>query len=179
MFASMVAHTYSAARASRADELTALCIHGLCVGIRGEEFDNMSTWYMVSLCSVVILGLIVCTLVGALSYSLVLLLIETLPRKVERRQTRSCVYSSLTRWSPLRMWSKEMDSGCAICLDSMGTGSIVRQLPCKHSFHASCIDEWLLCGAKVAQCPLCLCAVGKKCTGGDEEDAESIVGGCV
>lgn len=173
----MVAHTYVPAPPSSSDEMTTLCLHGFCLGIRTKEFDDMSTSYMLTLCSLVILALVLCTLVAVLTYSLVQVLIETLPRNMEKRQVSTCVYSTLARSSPLHTCSKTMDNGCAICLDVMSIGSIVRRLPCKHTFHAECIDEWLLCGAKVAQCPLCMSLLSEKCT--SEDDAESVMAGCV
>lgn len=42
---------------------------------------------------------------------------------------------------------------CPICLDTYSVGEKVRQLPCAHMFHASCIDIWFLNSA--ASCPLC------------------------
>lgn len=42
---------------------------------------------------------------------------------------------------------------CAICLESFCFGDRCRLLPqCKHSFHADCVDSWLL---KCALCPIC------------------------
>jgi len=42
---------------------------------------------------------------------------------------------------------------CPICIDAFEAGSELRILPCKHQFHAACIDPWLL---KVSSlCPLC------------------------
>ncbi|KAI8470371.1 MAG: hypothetical protein J3K34DRAFT_368518, partial [Monoraphidium minutum] len=41
---------------------------------------------------------------------------------------------------------------CTICLDAYADGELVKQLPCGHSYHAACIDEWL---RKSAVCPLC------------------------
>lgn len=32
---------------------------------------------------------------------------------------------------------------CSICLCDMNKGQIVRELPCKHTFHKKCIDKWL------------------------------------
>ncbi len=50
------------------------------------------------------------------------------------------------------------DSGkcCAICIDNFGNGDIVRELPCKHEFHASCVDEWL---KTTPLCPMCKCGM--------------------
>ncbi|XP_059294868.1 RING-H2 finger protein ATL56-like [Lycium ferocissimum] len=42
---------------------------------------------------------------------------------------------------------------CAICLDNLKVGDKCRPLPqCNHSFHAECIDLWLL---KSPFCPIC------------------------
>lgn len=42
---------------------------------------------------------------------------------------------------------------CAICLDNFKVGDKCRMLPqCNHSFHAECIDLWLL---KSLYCPIC------------------------
>jgi len=45
------------------------------------------------------------------------------------------------------------DAGqCSICLDNYKVGDEVRQLPCKHEFHMSCVDHWL---KLKKDCPLC------------------------
>lgn len=42
---------------------------------------------------------------------------------------------------------------CAVCLDNFKAGDKCRLLPiCKHSFHAQCVDAWLL---KTPICPIC------------------------
>ncbi|XP_030517728.2 RING-H2 finger protein ATL74-like [Rhodamnia argentea] len=42
---------------------------------------------------------------------------------------------------------------CVVCLEEFKIGDKCRLLPiCRHSFHAGCIDAWLL---KVASCPIC------------------------
>lgn len=42
---------------------------------------------------------------------------------------------------------------CVVCLENFRKGDKCRMLPnCKHSFHAHCIDSWLL---KTPICPLC------------------------
>lgn len=42
---------------------------------------------------------------------------------------------------------------CAICLDDFKTNEKIRELPCKHGYHKTCIDPWLTANRKV--CPLC------------------------
>ena len=41
---------------------------------------------------------------------------------------------------------------CAICLEAMAEGDMVKSLPCLHAFHAKCIDRWL---RSSKQCPMC------------------------
>jgi hypothetical protein len=41
---------------------------------------------------------------------------------------------------------------CAICRDEFSTQGLHRELPCKHIFHAHCIDNWL---SNSATCPFC------------------------
>ena len=41
---------------------------------------------------------------------------------------------------------------CAICIEEFQSGSRVKVLPCRHTFHSSCIDRWLI---EVQSCPLC------------------------
>ncbi|XP_047335975.1 NEP1-interacting protein-like 1 [Impatiens glandulifera] len=44
-------------------------------------------------------------------------------------------------------------SCCPICLEDLREGEVVRKLPtCRHSFHMTCIDQWL---SQCGSCPLC------------------------
>lgn len=43
-------------------------------------------------------------------------------------------------------------STCSICLQIIELSENVRQTPCKHTFHSSCIDFWCL---KNLSCPVC------------------------
>ncbi|XP_024541036.1 E3 ubiquitin-protein ligase At4g11680 [Selaginella moellendorffii] len=45
-----------------------------------------------------------------------------------------------------------MDQECCICLSPYDDGVELRELPCNHHFHCSCIDKWLRINAT---CPLC------------------------
>ncbi|KXS20578.1 hypothetical protein M427DRAFT_52173 [Gonapodya prolifera JEL478] len=42
---------------------------------------------------------------------------------------------------------------CPICLDAFSPGSQLRRLPCEHTFHIRCVDEWLV--NQRGECPLC------------------------
>merc|ERR1719408_416597 len=41
---------------------------------------------------------------------------------------------------------------CTVCLEDVQKGQRVRTLPCLHTFHAECVEEWL---KKKKLCPLC------------------------
>ncbi|CAD7940873.1 unnamed protein product [Amoebophrya sp. A120] len=41
---------------------------------------------------------------------------------------------------------------CMVCLCDFDDGEEARMLPCKHTFHADCIDEWL---RRSCECPIC------------------------
>ncbi|KAL6657229.1 hypothetical protein ACP70R_005009 [Stipagrostis hirtigluma subsp. patula] len=43
---------------------------------------------------------------------------------------------------------------CAFCLSGIEEGEEVRELRCRHLFHRSCLDRWLL-ARPLATCPLC------------------------
>lgn len=42
---------------------------------------------------------------------------------------------------------------CPICFEDFQDGQVLRILPCKHRFHALCVDPWLLNSS--SHCPLC------------------------
>lgn len=52
-------------------------------------------------------------------------------------------------------------SSCAICLGCLGEEDEIRILPnCRHYFHISCVDRWLLpCTVNNSSCPLCRATV--------------------
>ena len=47
---------------------------------------------------------------------------------------------------------KDGDPRCVICLADFEIGQKVSALPCCHSFHTKCLDEWIIRNAK---CPIC------------------------
>ncbi|CAN1331342.1 E3 ubiquitin-protein ligase At4g11680 [Linum perenne] len=50
------------------------------------------------------------------------------------------------------------DAACCICLASYGDDDELKELPCSHLFHASCVDIWL---KLKAFCPLCKCRIDR------------------
>lgn len=60
---------------------------------------------------------------------------------------------------------------CAVCLENLTTGDKCRLLPvCKHSFHAQCVDTWLL---KTPICPICRSSAGSSHSGNQVQVVES------
>jgi len=47
---------------------------------------------------------------------------------------------------------EQEDKKCSICLEDFEVGQMVRTIPCFHSFHTKCIDQWL---REKAICPIC------------------------
>ncbi|KAJ1623182.1 hypothetical protein T492DRAFT_599846 [Pavlovales sp. CCMP2436] len=45
-----------------------------------------------------------------------------------------------------------MTGSCVICLDDFEHDQRMRTLPCFHSFHSGCVEEWLV---KHRTCPSC------------------------
>ncbi|KAM0827932.1 hypothetical protein ACQ4PT_067875 [Festuca glaucescens] len=57
------------------------------------------------------------------------------------------------RWGGVGKAKAASADGCAVCIEELQEGAVVRMLPsCKHYFHASCVDVWLL---SHATCPVC------------------------
>ncbi|KAG9139442.1 hypothetical protein Leryth_027428 [Lithospermum erythrorhizon] len=54
--------------------------------------------------------------------------------------------------SPMEHVLPQEDAECCICLCAYDDGAELRELPCHHHFHCSCIDKWLFINAT---CPLC------------------------
>lgn len=55
---------------------------------------------------------------------------------------------------PLEKFSAETsETSCAVCLSDFDEHSMLRRLPCGHSFHSACVDKWL---KQNKTCPLCV-----------------------
>jgi len=58
------------------------------------------------------------------------------------------------------------DAECCICLSTYDDGVELRELPCSHHFHCTCIDKWLRINAT---CPLCKYNIIKSSNNAREE----------
>jgi len=58
---------------------------------------------------------------------------------------------------------------CCVCLEDVCSEQRVRTLPCLHTFHADCVEEWL---GKKKVCPLCQFPISSDGTGEAEPAAQ-------
>lgn len=54
---------------------------------------------------------------------------------------------------PLREYDGAKKEECVICMMELLAGEEVRYLPCMHTYHAVCIDDWL---QRSLTCPSCM-----------------------
>jgi hypothetical protein len=43
-------------------------------------------------------------------------------------------------------------TSCAVCMGDFEAGQQIQRLPCKHEFHADCIQQWLTTSSHI--CPI-------------------------
>jgi hypothetical protein len=67
--------------------------------------------------------------------------------------------------------SDDEDASCVICLCAYEPGEMVRTLPCKHHFHAQCIDEWLQLDKSCALCKQDVDQVPGRARGRSDDEA--------
>nr|KAG5685622.1 hypothetical protein BaRGS_001503 [Batillaria attramentaria] len=83
----------------------------------------------------------------------------------------------------IRNGDRELDSEfdqCAVCIEGYKPHDVIRTLPCKHVFHKSCVDPWLL---DQRSCPMCkldiLRAYGMQVFGSQESLHQDVESGAV
>ncbi|OMP00512.1 Zinc finger, RING-type [Corchorus olitorius] len=67
-------------------------------------------------------------------------------------ESREGIMTECDTDSPAERILSHEDAECCICLSAYEDGSELRELPCHHHFHCTCIDKWLYMNAT---CPLC------------------------
>ncbi|KAH7851440.1 hypothetical protein Vadar_011617 [Vaccinium darrowii] len=86
--------------------------------------------------------------------------IERLPKYKFRKtgengeilQTTGGIMTRCNTDAPIEHVLSPEDAECSICLCAYEDGTELRELPCRHHFHCSCVDKWLRINAT---CPLC------------------------
>jgi len=79
--------------------------------------------------------------------------------------------AELRRTTPLEGCSSKLSGGfvsfqtsCVVCLGDFESRQLLRSLPCKHEFHARCIDKWLKVRILFLDLDLCLIAAIQLCS---------------
>ncbi|KAJ3406293.1 hypothetical protein HDU80_011558 [Chytriomyces hyalinus] len=110
-----------------------------------------------------LLGIFLCgPIMASLTFQLSLLFVSL------KRKWDSAATARFVARMPVKVWSVENMLGleqsfpntmaddrpmCSICIEEFLVGDRLRCLPCNHSFHAECVDRWLV--SVVNTCPLC------------------------
>merc|ERR1712235_67534 len=95
----------------------------------------------------------------AVGSCLLIMLVSTVVKLVRdwRKSRRGRLSRRKLNQLPIIKFNREQHAQvfecCAICLEDFKNGDKIRELPCKHGYHKSCIDPWLTSNRKV--CPLC------------------------
>ncbi|KAF7722886.1 Cullin-associated NEDD8-dissociated protein 1 [Apophysomyces ossiformis] len=78
---------------------------------------------------------------------------ESLNAQKDKLPVEQRVDMEATEQQPAASCISSDDVTCVICLEGFNIGDVVRELPCEHEYHCTCIDPWLT--SKAAECPLC------------------------
>lgn len=71
----------------------------------------------------------------------------------EEHQERIAKRKGLIRHLPVEKYNGAKKGECAICMNELLVGEKVRYLPCMHTYHTACIDDWLV---RSFTCPSCM-----------------------
>jgi hypothetical protein len=114
---------------------------------------------------VIVFGLITMSLavVIGLFFLFVLAVIHYVYPPEDRPQTSSGATIRLVKSLGYKRFKNGLvpseDASCAICLSEYVNNQKLRFLPCKHHFHKSCVDKWLLLNRV---CPLCKNSISRR-----------------
>ncbi|XP_014217352.1 E3 ubiquitin-protein ligase RNF181 isoform X2 [Copidosoma floridanum] len=71
----------------------------------------------------------------------------------EEQQVRIAKRLGLIQHLPTGLFDGAKKGECVICMMELTSGEEVRYLPCMHTYHTACIDDWLL---RSLTCPTCM-----------------------
>ncbi|KAL5047181.1 hypothetical protein BDW71DRAFT_45978 [Aspergillus fruticulosus] len=92
-----------------------------------------------------------------------------LDRDAPRTALRNSPLAMQTEESPLVASSQPAPPSCCICLDTVRPDDLVHSIPCRHIFHARCLEFWYL--YENDDCPLCHRPLLPRAGGGSEGTA--------
>ncbi|KAI7867030.1 hypothetical protein BDF14DRAFT_776937 [Spinellus fusiger] len=123
--------------------------------------DDMLTWPLLDMLLVVVLSPAVMMLFIYLTWRL----------RQQQHRKQELAPSSIVAKLPLHAFRREKlidhdHAECAICLEDYKDEDSLRTLPCKHEFHAECVDAWLTSHKKF--CPICKFDICQKVPGSSE-----------
>lgn len=72
---------------------------------------------------------------------------------MKMRRRRAFVKQIKTRHFHSRKVKNQENASCSICLMDFEERDVIKILRCNHTFHAECIDPWLM--DRKAVCPVC------------------------
>ncbi|GAN04541.1 E3 ubiquitin-protein ligase RNF13-like [Mucor ambiguus] len=110
--------------------------------------DDLLTWPLLDMLLVVVLSPAVMMLFIYLTWQL----------RQRQRRKNDIAPTNFVAKLPTYVFRREKivdieHAECAICLEDYVEGDQLRTLPCKHEFHAKCVDAWLTSHKKF--CPIC------------------------
>ncbi|KAL9538682.1 hypothetical protein MBANPS3_010750 [Mucor bainieri] len=110
--------------------------------------DDLLTWPLLDMLLVVVLSPAVMMLFIYLTWQL----------RQRQRRKNDIAPTNFVAKLPTYVFRREKivdveHTECAICLEDYVEGDQLRTLPCKHEFHAKCVDAWLTSHKKF--CPIC------------------------
>ncbi|KAI9006557.1 hypothetical protein CLU79DRAFT_712764, partial [Phycomyces nitens] len=124
--------------------------------------DDMLTWPLLDMLLVVVIS------------PAVMMLSIYITWRLRQRQFRKqeLAPSDIVTKLPLRTFRREKSidtdhEECAICLEDYIDEDTLRTLPCRHEFHAGCVDAWLTSHKKF--CPICKYDICKQSSEGSNE----------
>ncbi|XP_059306895.1 RING-H2 finger protein ATL74-like [Lycium ferocissimum] len=122
--------------------------------IDGNQYDHNSNF---DTNMIIILAVLLCALLSVLGLNSIVRCAFRCSRSAEESQVVAAkgIKKKNLRQIPVVVYGKVNFSGseCPICLGEFVDGEKVRVLPkCKHGFHVTCIDKWLLAHSS---CPNC------------------------
>ncbi|KNC74394.1 hypothetical protein SARC_13057, partial [Sphaeroforma arctica JP610] len=81
-------------------------------------------------------------------------LMQRFPPQVGRAANRWLIHALPTETLSKAAIAKleEGSQNCCICLEDFKAGEKMKRLPCLHTYHDHCIDEWL---SRRGTCPVC------------------------